>query len=181
MFYVGLTCGAVHTVIICWGIVFVLTTVALLTISLATPFLKEPVDCVTYGQDIGRRPFRSAPAPIIFDPGTAPTEVAVHRNAAILPRDGVVDTVSRTQDPDLFDQTTVSIPQTIWQTARVRTDTPPSGTDLFNSWTEKNPTWDHYFLDDEEVATFVAAHYNDTVQEAFRDLPLGVMKADVFR
>lgn len=99
----------------------------------------------------------------------------------LLEPDGVVGSVSRSKLPvqaTLFD---VSVPHTIWQTARSREDTPEFGTELFNSWTTKNPGYDHYFMDDEDIEAFIAAHYNDTVLQTFKEMPLGVMKADVFR
>ena len=51
----------------------------------------------------------------------------------------------------------------------------------FDSWTDMNPAFDHYVLDDAEVDAFVAAHYNESVLAGFRALPLGVMRADIFR
>lgn len=99
----------------------------------------------------------------------------------VLNRDGVVGSVSRLILPSLASRVDVTVPQIIWQTARSRDDTPELGTDLFNSWTTQNPGWDHYFMDDADVEAFVAAHYNDTVLQTFKEMPLGVMRADVFR
>lgn len=103
------------------------------------------------------------------------------RQPNTLERDGVVGTVTRSEPPTLTSRADVSVPQTIWRTARSRRDTPAFATDLFNSWTRLNPGWDQYFLDDEDIEAFVGAHYNDTVLQAFKELPLGVMKADLFR
>lgn len=99
----------------------------------------------------------------------------------ILPHDGVISTVIRSVRPTSRTRAEVSVPQTIWQTARSHHNNPEYGTDLFNTWTRQNPGWDHYFMDDAEIEAFIGAHYNETVLEAYRDLPLGVMKADVFR
>ena len=99
----------------------------------------------------------------------------------ILDRDGFVDSVSRSRRPSLDSRSAVSVPQTIWQTARSHEGTPEFGTDLYNSWTRQNPQWDHFFMDDKEVDAFVAEHYNETVLKAFREMPLGVMRADAFR
>lgn len=99
----------------------------------------------------------------------------------LLEQNGIVGTVTRSQLPSLESRAHVSVPQTIWRTARSRRDTPEFATDLFNSWTKHNPGWDQYFMDDEDIEVFVAAHYNDTVVQAFKEMPLGVMKADVFR
>lgn len=99
----------------------------------------------------------------------------------VLSSDGVVGSVSRSTHPLLSTRVSVSVPQTIWQSAGSREDTPDFKTDLFNVWTTKNPGYDHYFLDDQDVEAFVAAHYNDTVLQSFRKLPIDVMRADVFR
>lgn len=99
----------------------------------------------------------------------------------MLERDGVVGTVTRSVFPSLESQTGTYVPRTIWRTGKSREGTPEFATDLYNSWTKLNPGWDQYFLDDEDIEAFVAAHYNDTVLQAFQDLPLGVMKADLFR
>ena len=103
------------------------------------------------------------------------------RQPNLLERDGIAGTVTRSENPSLLSRADVNVPQTIWRTARSRQGTPEFATDLFNSWTKFNPGWDQYFMDDEDVEAFVAAHYNDTVLQAFKDLPLGVMKADLFR
>lgn len=95
--------------------------------------------------------------------------------------EGNIRSVNRQIDPELEHRTAVTIPQTIWQTARSHDNNPRFGTELYNTWTKQHPNWDHYFLDDAEVDAFVAAHYNRTVLQAFRDMPLGVMRADVFR
>lgn len=75
----------------------------------------------------------------------------------------------------------VTVPQIIWQTARSRQDTPALGIDLFNSWTMHNQRYDHFFLDDAAVQEFVEAHYNQSVADAFKGMPLGVMRADAVR
>ena len=49
------------------------------------------------------------------------------------------------------------------------------------TWTDRNPHFDHYILDDDAVDAFVATHYNELVLAGFRALPLGVMRADLFR
>lgn len=103
------------------------------------------------------------------------------RQPNLLERDGNVGTVTRSNPPSLESRTDVNVPLTIWRTARSRQGTPELATDLFNSWTKLNPGWDQYFMDDDDIEAFVAAHYNDTVLQAFHDLPLGVMKADLFR
>lgn len=91
MVHVGAKCDAVHPAIICWSIVFALTAVAFFAMSLSVPFHEKPFNRVMLHQDIPGRPFRSAPN--IFGEGTAREDV--QRNAAILPRDGVVHSVTR--------------------------------------------------------------------------------------
>lgn len=99
----------------------------------------------------------------------------------LLPYDGVVYTVPRAAEPSLHSRTRVSIPQTIWQTARSHQNTPLLATDLFNSWTKHNEGYDHFFLDDSDVVEIVKAHYNSSVVQAFIEMPLGVMRADAVR
>lgn len=100
----------------------------------------------------------------------------------LLPNDeGLVYSVPRTCDPSMDSRMQVTVPQIIWQTARSHEDTPPLGIDLFNSWTMYNQRYDHYFLDDAAVQAFVEAHYNQSVADAFKDMPLGVMRADAVR
>lgn len=99
----------------------------------------------------------------------------------LLPHDGNVYTVPRAANASVYSRTRVSIPQMIWQTARSHNDTPPLGIDLFNSWTSFNQGYDHFFLDDAEVLEFVREHYNQSVVDAFKAMPLGVMRADAVR
>lgn len=98
-----------------------------------------------------------------------------------LPVDGCIDSVARSMEADIGTYARVSIPQTIWQTARSHSDIPRTGTHLFNAWSRYNPGFDHFFLDDDQMHAFVEAHYNSTVVEAFDDMPMAVMRADVFR
>lgn len=99
----------------------------------------------------------------------------------LLPQKGNVYSVMRAADASPRAFARVSIPQTIWQTARSHNDTPQLGIDLYNSWTQHHPGWDHYFLDDAEVHKFVEEQYNQSVADAFKELPLGVMRADAVR
>lgn len=99
-----------------------------------------------------------------------------------LPLDGkAVYSVLRTSQPSVGSRRRASLPQTIWQTARSHVDTPPLAIDFFNSWTAHNPGYDHFFLDDEEIQEMVGSLYNESVADAFKNLPLGVMRADAAR
>jgi mannosyltransferase OCH1-like enzyme len=74
-----------------------------------------------------------------------------------------------------------SIPVQIWQTLKSHEGAPEAGVALVQTWSEKNPACDHFVLDDTEMDSFVATFYNATVLEAFRAMPLAVMRADLCR
>lgn len=110
-----------------------------------------------------------------------PCDVIEQAATNLLPQRGILHSVSRGAQPSAERRMQVSIPQTIWQTARTSNDAPPLAIDLFNSWSMYNQEFDHFFLDDEAVFEFVARHYNQSVSDAFRAMPLGVMRADAVR
>ena len=72
------------------------------------------------------------------------------------------------------------IPKQIWQTYKTAS-LPVSAVPCVRSWKRRNPTWSYRFFDDGELDGYVRA--NGTAEEyaAFRQLPLGVMKADFWR
>jgi hypothetical protein len=94
---------------------------------------------------------------------------------------GTLADVPRSQHISRMDTRSFSIPRIIWQTAKSHFDAPKAGTECYDSWTLNNPAFDHYLLDDDEVSSFVAKAYGAEVARAFDELPLGVMKADLFR
>mmetsp|Transcript_11834 Transcript_11834/g.13753 ORF Transcript_11834/g.13753 Transcript_11834/m.13753 type:complete len:316 (+) Transcript_11834:118-1065(+) len=72
------------------------------------------------------------------------------------------------------------IPKIIWQTAKSH-NPPPASKKIIETWDKKNPDWKQTLLDDEELVAFISTYFNQTVVNAFKDLPLPVMKADFFR
>lgn len=77
--------------------------------------------------------------------------------------------------------TPTGIPKIIWQTAKSH-NPPPESKKIMDTWNETtNPSWTRKLLDDEELVAFMSTYYNQTVVEAFKQLPLPVMKADFFR
>lgn len=108
----------------------------------------------------------------------SPYQVAV---VATSPPLNSIYTVQRSKAPRLADIYKTSVPHTLWQTSKSHEGAPPLATQLFQSWSAYNPTYVHFLLDDAEIETFVLEHYNSTVLKAFRDMPVGVMRADAFR
>lgn len=75
---------------------------------------------------------------------------------------------------------TSPIPRIIWQTYRT-TELPPFAAACRDSWVSLNPGWDHRFVDDAGIDRFVRETVPAAVYAIFRDLPLGVMRADFWR
>jgi hypothetical protein len=94
---------------------------------------------------------------------------------------GRIDTTYRTHRPPLDQIFASTIPKYVWQTSKSHEDAPAAGVALVETWSMKNPAWDHFVLDDVEVDQFVSKFYNNSVLEAFRAMPRGVMRADAFR
>ena len=163
-----------------WMVNGALVVLSGVTIVLLTTLRNSHRSCVSEGVQL-LRPSGEYPNRVFPLRRTQAFREARSAVSTVLKRDGFIDSVSRSKHPSLDSRSAVSVPQTIWQTARSHNSTPTHGTDMYNSWTRHNPEWDHLFLDDDEVDAFVAAHYNQTVLKSFRDMPLGVMRADVFR
>lgn len=72
------------------------------------------------------------------------------------------------------------IPRIIWQTYITR-DLPPQAVACQKSWIEFNPGWEYRFVDDAGMDDFVEEHAPGELYRLYHQLPLGVMKADVWR
>jgi inositol phosphorylceramide mannosyltransferase catalytic subunit len=72
------------------------------------------------------------------------------------------------------------IPKIIWQTYRAR-DLPPKAATACESWRQINPGWECLLYDDTDIEKFMHQEFNGELSRLFRLLPLGVMKADVWR
>lgn len=74
----------------------------------------------------------------------------------------------------------VMIPKIIWQT--YKTSTPPLiFLDSVHTWLIKNPEYKWYYFDDDKCQQFIRDHFNDEFYKMYTSLPIGVMKADVWR
>ncbi|KAJ8905568.1 hypothetical protein NDN08_002075 [Rhodosorus marinus] len=91
-----------------------------------------------------------------------------------------LETTWRSVEPKPRDLFTRRIPNVIWQTVKTH-EVPRMAYRGGNSWTRLNPTYDRIVLDDLEVVEFVERYYNETEVELFKSMPVGVMKADLFR
>jgi mannosyltransferase OCH1-like enzyme len=82
---------------------------------------------------------------------------------------------SLTKEP--FDQLT--IPRSIWQTYKTQ-NLPPQALKCQQSW-KSHPGFAYSFLDDLQIKQFVRRELPPRVFAVFESLPLGVMKADLWR
>jgi hypothetical protein len=72
-----------------------------------------------------------------------------------------------------------SIPKIIWQTAK---STPhPSATKLIESWKVKNPSYQLSFMNDLQCDQFIKDNFSPEFYNVYALLPLGIMKADMWR
>jgi hypothetical protein len=70
----------------------------------------------------------------------------------------------------------------VWQTVRSRERISPQGHACMATWRDLNDeSWDIRVMDDAQVDVWVATHFNASITQAFRALPLGVMRADAWR
>lgn len=81
----------------------------------------------------------------------------------------------------VVEQDALAVPHIVWQTVKTRKYPPQLGSMCVSSWTDRNRNFDHYVYDDSDLDRFVRSHYNQTVLEAFRQLPVPVMRSDLFR
>lgn len=71
-------------------------------------------------------------------------------------------------------------PQTIWQTYKTK-DLPPAAKRCRESWLTLNPGWRHEFHDDTDIEAYVRSSWGERMAAFHAALPLGVMKADLWR
>ncbi len=71
-------------------------------------------------------------------------------------------------------------PLLLWQTYKNRTPVAPA-VPLIRSWRERNPAYEYTFFTDDEIDAFMAKHFDSATVAVFRALPIGVMRADMWR
>lgn len=72
------------------------------------------------------------------------------------------------------------IPKLIWQTAKSYI-LPAQSSDTILSWVDKNPEHEWHIMDDEACERFIKENFSNEFYEMYSSLPVGVMKADVWR
>lgn len=72
-----------------------------------------------------------------------------------------------------------TIPHKIWQTY-VQSDLPESAKKCQNTWFDQ-AGFKYNFMNDNQIDYFIKKHFNNKIYKAFKALPLGVMKADMWR
>lgn len=74
------------------------------------------------------------------------------------------------------------IPKIIWQTYKDPLSTLPSYmTEAMDTWKQLNPDHDHRYMDDSQAAEFVLQEYGEEWHDIFINLPVGVMRGDLWR
>lgn len=73
-----------------------------------------------------------------------------------------------------------SIPLKLWQTYK-DTSALSLAEPYIESWRTLNPDYSYSFMVDDEIDTFIHDHFDRATLDVFRALPLGVMRADMWR
>jgi mannosyltransferase OCH1-like enzyme len=74
----------------------------------------------------------------------------------------------------------IKIPRVIYQTFKSR-NLSKGMYDAVNSWKDLNPSYEHYFYDDEASIEFIKKFYDSSVLDAYLSLIPGAFKADLWR
>ena len=84
---------------------------------------------------------------------------------------------------NLLMNTQSEIPKIIWQTYKdPYKDLPEYAVAASQTWSQLNPGWQHRYMDDEKVFTFVKNEYGDEWYDIFKNKCIvGVMRADLWR
>lgn len=75
---------------------------------------------------------------------------------------------------------TPPIPRVIWQTYKSK-DLPAPALACRKTWQDRNPGVPCHLFDDAEIDACMATHFDAATLSVFRSLPLGVMRADMWR
>lgn len=77
-------------------------------------------------------------------------------------------------------QNTTTIPNYIWQTYKTK-ELPSPAANMRKTWITMNPEWDAKLYDDADIETYIKASWSQQMYDFYTKLPLGVMKADLWR
>lgn len=77
-------------------------------------------------------------------------------------------------------QATSHIPKMIWQTYKTKS-LPKDAKKLQKTWLSRNPDYAYSLWDDADIARYIHKNWNHDTECFFYALPLGVMKADLWR
>ena len=72
------------------------------------------------------------------------------------------------------------IPKIIWQTFRTNT-LPLQSLENVKTWISLHEKYDYYYMNDINCEKFIRENFNNSFVKMYNDLPLGVMKSDVWR
>lgn len=76
----------------------------------------------------------------------------------------------------------MSIPKTIWQTYKDPYEKlQPYMIDVINTWKKINPEYEYNYMDDKQASDFVLKEYGQEWYDIFINLPVGVMRGDIWR
>jgi len=76
----------------------------------------------------------------------------------------------------------MTIPKIIWQTYKNPYDLlAPYMKDAIQTWKDLNPEYEWKYMDDEEAAEFIKREYGQEWHDIFINLPVGVMRGDLWR
>lgn len=75
---------------------------------------------------------------------------------------------------------TSKIPRKIWQTYKSK-QLPYPARQCQLTWLQKNPNYEYHFFDDEDIEKYIRNQWDDRTLTFFKALPVGAMKADLWR
>lgn len=82
---------------------------------------------------------------------------------------------------NLLRSETARIPKIIWQTTKDPNNLHTNAKKSIASFLQKNPNYGWYIMDDEQCRQFIQDHFSQEFYNMYISLPIGVMKADVWR
>ena len=74
-----------------------------------------------------------------------------------------------------------NIPKIIWQTYKSQASIPREAIGCIATWKKLNPQYEYRFMSDEQMDYFVRKYYPGAIYQMFCDMPIIVMKADIWR